>query len=496
MSKVQIVYKYGEKEYINSSEVCEVSIQETDDKLTVILNPKKEIQMVSSVVFFDDRLNPKEKFFSNGYQSWTDSKEQGYLEKTKKMGFLGRMKKLEDIYHFSAYGDYNFIQYHKHYSFSYTYIKGRDGKYRFYGSNDERNGYTVFYLNKRDLYAYKDNKGVKINKPIVLFSIVKAKGSEDEVFDKYASSFDRELVTKEKIKGFTTWYRHYQDIDENKVLTDLEAVKREKLGFQVFQIDDGYEKEIGDWVVPDKKKFPKGLGEIVESIHSQGMKAGIWVAPFVVSKESEVYKKHPDWILKDGSGSPMIHGSNWGGVYILDIQKEEVKDHLHKVFSSLKDVGFDLFKLDFLYAVSNKPTEKKSRAQIMIEAMEFLREELKGKIILSCGVPIFPAFFNSDYCRIGTDISLIYNDVFYMRFCHRERISSKLSIQNTYYRRQLNSRFFLNDPDVILLKGTKMKEKQKEKIYQIAKKYGSVFFTSDDLSLYESSDKKKWEELK
>ena len=53
-----------------------------------------------------------------------------------------------------------------------------------------------------------------------------------------------------------------------------------------------------------------------------------------------------------------------------------------------------------------------------------------------------------EYNRIGCDVSLDWNDVWYMRFFHRERTSTKQSLANTIFRRSLNNRAFLNDPDV------------------------------------------------
>ena len=62
-------------------------------------------------------------------------------------------------------------------------------------------------------------------------------------------------------------------------------------------------------------------------------------------------------------------------------------------------MGFEFFKLDFLYAVAVVPQNGKSRAKIMYDAMNFIREELKDKTILGCGVPMGASFGKVDYCR-------------------------------------------------------------------------------------------------
>ncbi len=492
MDEFEIVYEVEGKRFINSSSDCLVKCQKESDRLIISIYPKKPLKLISARVDLGEKMGLKDKFFSNGYQSWTDSQEQSFFQRTKKMGFLGR--KTNGKYHFSAYGDYDFIEYHPHYSFSFTYLRKNDD-FRFFGSMSEKEGYTVFYISKGRVWAYKDAQGIIIDKDEKIFDIFLARGQGSQVFEDYALNFYKKSAPKEKLKGFTTWYRHYQDINEANVIEDLKLIPSQ-CGFKYFQIDDGYEPAIGDWLVPDQKKFPQGFAPVMKKIQEKGLKAGIWLAPFVVGLDSAVYKEHPSWVLKDEQGKPIIHGSNWNGAYVLDIYNPEVKEHLHDVFTALKKEGFTLFKLDFLYAVSLGQREDKTRGEVMCEAMEFLRKELDGCLILGCGVPLFPAFFNVDYCRIGMDVSLKFDDVWYMKFCHRERISSKLGLKNTYYRRFLDGIFFRNDPDVILLKGTQMSQKQKERLYQTAKAYGSVFFTSDDFSLYGEDDMKKWEDLK
>ena len=63
-----------------------------------------------------------------------------------------------------------------------------------------------------------------------------------------------------------------------------------------------------------------------------------------------------------------------------------------------------------------------------------------------------PAFGLVDYCRVSCDVSLDWDDVWYMRLFHRERVSTKQAIKNTLFRRQLNGRAYGSDPDVFFLR--------------------------------------------
>lgn len=171
----------------------------------------------------------------------------------------------------------------------------------------------------------------------------------------------------------------------------------------------------------------------------------------------------------------------------MDIYNTEVREYIKHVFSViLNDWGYDMVKLDFLYAVCLMPRKDKTRGQIMTEAMEFLRECAGEKIILGRGVPLGPAFGLVDYCRIGCDVSLDWDDKFYMKLFHRERVSTLNAIRNAIGRRHLNGRAFLNDPDVFLLRedNISLSKNQKETLAVVNNIFGSLLFTSDNLKCY------------
>ena len=155
------------------------------------------------------------------------------------------------------------------------------------------------------------------------------------------------------------------------------------------------------------------------------------------------------------------------------------------------NMGFDFFKLDFLYAVGLIPTVGKSRSQTQREAYQFLRNVLKDKLILGCGANIINSYGNFDYLRVGPDVSLKFDDVFFMRLFHRERISTKVTLQNTIYRSLFNQHLFGNDPDVFLLRdeNIELSKEQKYALTIINALFGSVLMTSDDIATYNEHQK-------
>ena len=129
----------------------------------------------------------------------------------------------------------------------------------------------------------------------------------------------------------------------------------------------------------------------------------------------------------------------------------------------------------------------------MADAMDLLREYAGDALILACGVPLASAFGKADYCRIGCDVSLDWNDKPHMRLMHRERISTRNSILNTVFRRQLNNRAFLSDPDVFLLRpcNNSLSDEQKNCLAEVNAMMGSVLFTSDNFYDYTEKEIKE-----
>ncbi len=229
------------------------------------------------------------------------------------------------------------------------------------------------------------------------------------------------------------------------------------------------------------------MGQAAEGIRKAGMIPGLWLAPFAAEKKSRLAKDHPDWLLRSADGSPVVGGGNWSGFYGLDIYNEDFRAYLAEVFDTvLNKWGYGLLKLDFLYACCVVPRPDKTRAEVMFDGMALLRELCGDALILGCGVPLVCAFGAVDYCRVGCDVALSWDDVFYMRLFHRERPSTKNTVLNTVFRRELNGRAFWNDPDVFLLREENLRLKPEEKrlLATVNALFGGVLFTSDNPGAY------------
>lgn len=469
---------------------------ESGVKLTLI--PSRPITLISASLEFWHEYEKNEKFFVNGYQSWTTSGEMSAEDIYRGTTPLAGVTKYTKDMAITS-GDYAFTRYEPRpgffHSFTYTYLR-RGDELEFFGSLSERNGYTVFYsdMEKHIFSVEKDVEGLTISEPYEMFDIVRFVGGYDEVFDKYFAAMSLPAKKRvDRLTGYTSWYNYFQKIDENIILRDLKGLSRARESVNIFQIDDGYEPFVGDWLDYNGRDFPNGMKTIADAVHREGYLAGIWLAPFNVQRgKSRILKEHPDWLIRNPDGKPQLGCVAWGGAYTLDIYNPEVREHLKNVFDTvLNDWGYDMVKLDFLYSQCRTPRDNKTRGTIMCEAMDFLRECVGDKLILGCGVPLGPAFGVVDACRISCDVDLSYGGKFYNSMSiNNELPSAQNAINNSMFRRHLNGRAFLNDPDVFFLRDHNLTFTWEQKLLlaKINNLFGRVLFVSDDAGEYSEAE--------
>lgn len=134
------------------------------------------------------------------------------------------------------------------------------------------------------------------------------------------------------------WEATYFDFTTDTLVTI--AKEAANLGIELFVMDDGWfgernhdDRGLGDWWV-NKTKLPGGLEDLVFRIHKTGMTFGIWIEPEMVNEDSELYQKHPDWILHVPGRLPARGREQ----LVLDFSRKDVRNHIYtqlqKVFQS------------------------------------------------------------------------------------------------------------------------------------------------------------------
>ena len=468
--------------------------QVSEDSIRLTINPKVDMQMLE-VSLDTPHVSPDgEAFFGNGFQAWTTSREYRKDDKFKAtVSPLRHIAKLADDW-MCCSGDYRFYNPPKgkghFHSYTYTYYKV-ENKLSFYGSLNEQSGYTRFVADMQggNFCIQKDIEGktLKAGEPSLILDIFVANGSYDEVFDAYFAKLGVPKPRIEHLSGYTSWYNYFTKISEEIIVRDLEGLGRAGDTANIFQIDDGYESTVGDWLTL-KPEFPNGMKYLADKIHEKGYLAGLWLAPFNCTPRSQMYKDHKDWVLKI-DGKPVRGTPAWGGAYVFDMYNEEYRAYIKEVFRTVfEDWGFDMVKLDFLYSQAMFPRNGKTRAEIMTDAVLFLRELVGDKLFLGCGVPHGIGFGIYDACRIGCDVAKIYAGDFTNRLnLTAELPSAQNSILNAIFRRHLNGRAFINDPDVFFLRDFNLKFTMDQKLLLgfINHLCGDVLFVSDDVGKYD-----------
>ena len=489
-----VYYKNSSKHTVSqSNEDITITTLRSGNHTTIELLANVDVVLEKAYVDYPCQINFKDLYFLNGYQSWTDTKE--FKLATQLRDIRKSPHIISHMFAMDKYGDSHFYNYsiRKSHGHDVFYSKGQFESFVF--NLNYKTAYLIVELikDRSSIRLISDVQGLKVNK-----------GQEINVFDYcYYDNFEKGLMAfwdafpirnVKKVLGYTSWYNYYQNINEEIINRDLEALDSR---FDVFQIDDGYETFVGDWLDVDPVKFPNGLKPIIDKIHSKGFKAGLWLAPFAAETKSKIFNEHPDWIRKDNKGRPIKAGGNWSGFYALDLDNQEVIDYIKKCLTHYMDMGVDFFKLDFLYAAALPTYEGRTRCQVQDAAYQLLRNTLKSKVILGCGANIINSYEHFDYLRVGPDVSLDFDDIFYMRLFHRERVSTKVTLQNTIYRSFMNNHLFGNDPDVFLLRddNIKLSKEQREALSKLNALFGSLLFTSDNIATYDEEKKKLFDDV-
>ncbi len=206
-------------------------------------------------------------------------------------------------------------------------------------------------------FAYGLKKGEAFETPEVVMSY-----SDDGLgklsrnfHDAYRTHLIRsKYVDKPRPILVNNWEATYFDFTEEKLYKIAEHAK--EIGLDMFVLDDGWFGKrdadvsgLGDWVV-NEEKIKGGLPRLVKRIHDLGLKFGLWVEPEAISEDSDLYRQHPDWVLRVPNRSLNRSRQQLN----LDITRKEVRDHvMGQIFEVIDSCGIDYIKWDMNRCVDN-----------------------------------------------------------------------------------------------------------------------------------------------
>ncbi|MBQ8423111.1 MAG: alpha-galactosidase [Coprobacter sp.] len=199
-----------------------------------------------------------------------------------------------------------------------------------------------------------------------------------------------------------SWEGVYLDVEEtkmNEMMRDFAA-----LGGELFVMDDGWfgdkyprdkdNSSLGDWVV-NRRKLPHGVEGLIEAAKKNGIKFGIWIEPECTNTLSELYEKHPDWVLRAENRDLRL--TRGGTQLLLDLSNPEVQDFVFSVVDDLMTKYPDIayIKWDANTGANNIASPYLSRdkqLQVNIEyhkglekALQRIRTKYPHLVMQACG---------------------------------------------------------------------------------------------------------------
>ncbi len=312
-----------------------------------------------------------------------------------------------------------------------------------------------------DLVARCHCDGIRVDPgdSICSETLVVRTGSDPlSLLEAWADEIGQEMearVPSDPPTGWCSWYTFYGENTAQDVTANVAAIEEYALPLDVILIDDGYQTAIGDWLSYDKEKFSAGMASVMDEIQRAGHRAGIWTAPFGASADSQLFARHPDWVLRDEDDQPVLGWVHWGRpCYALDCTHPEVLDWLGETFKHMRQAGgIPFFKIDFLFAAArpgrrHDPTA--TRAQALRRGVRAIRDAIGDRaFLLGCGAPLGPCVGLVDGMRIGPDVDPNWYPIWRNDL---SAVSTRNALRNVVTRASLHGRLWANDPDCVLVR--------------------------------------------
>lgn len=252
-----------------------------------------------------------------------------------------------------------------------------------------------------------------------------------------------EKVRRKVITGWNSWDYYFQTVCEADIAENVDALRAcpEISGkIEYIILDDGWQNGYGDWET--SSRFHGDLSRTVRLIKDAGYKPGIWVAPFVADYYSKLSLRHPEMLARNASGGYDFFAGGNGGVGIVDPTQPEAEAMIRRLFSSLRKMGFEYFKVDFVHRLLSQNCfyNAERRIDMVTYGMKIIRQSIgEDAVLAGCGMPIYGGYGIVDSMRIAGDISTFWSNI----------CSSAREIAATSF---LNRKAWVNDCDFLLVR--------------------------------------------
>jgi alpha-galactosidase len=245
--------------------------------------------------------------------------------------------------------------------------------------------------------------------------------------------------------GWWSWTAYYGAINEGETLAnaDWQAAHLKALGYNFFQVDEGYQYARGEYETANARQFPNGMRAVGHHVTGDGLIFGVWTAPFQVTSRAWVYEHHKDWLVHNAKGEPIHTQLLWRQksdlIYALDTTNPGAQDYLRRTYHTLvREWGVRFIKLDFMdsSAIEGFMYRPNTTAlEALRIGLQVIRDAVGEDVILDKdGSPMLTPVGLVDTGRVSADTAHSFE-------------GTRTAASGIAARFYMHRNFFLDDPD-------------------------------------------------
>ncbi len=261
-------------------------------------------------------------------------------------------------------------------------------------------------------------------------------------------------VMKERKKTpavYCTWYYYGLTVSAADVRENLQQIGKRQIPFDVFQIDEGWEKVLGWW--EPNERFPVSMEALAGEIRQAGLTPGLWTSPFIAHEISPIWQQHPEWRLCKRDGNPCLFPMNDTVYQVFDITNPAVWEYVRQMYVTFtRDWGYAYHKLDFtraavIYEDADFYDKTIGLPEAYTKAMEAVRRGIgENSYLLVCGGLYDPLIGIADAQRTGSDVLSMWKSNI-----NKDGKTVPFTVKQNLLRYYMNA-WWDNDPDALMLR--------------------------------------------
>lgn len=233
--------------------------------------------------------------------------------------------------------------------------------------------------------AYKLKPGKTFATPEFIFTLSNnGSGEASRNLHDWARLYQLKDGTGDRMTLLNNWESTGFDFNQGSLADVMKEAK--KLGVDMFLLDDGWfankyprnndKAGLGDWE-PNHSKLPDGIKGLTNATDEAGVKFGIWIEPEMVNPKSELFEKHPDWVIMQPGRDTYYYRNQ----LVLDLANPKVQDYVFSVIDNIlkENPGVAYFKWDCNSPITNihSPYLQENQENLYIEYVRGLYNVLQ-----------------------------------------------------------------------------------------------------------------------